>query len=43
MFKKIYSSREDNVSIDKIKKEYENIRKQMAEQLEQYQSELRKY
>lgn len=43
MFKRIYNNREDNVSIDKIRKEYEAIRIQMDTLLEEYQIELRRY
>jgi hypothetical protein len=43
VFKRIYNNREDNVSIDKIKKEYEAIRSQMSGLLDQYQAELRRY
>lgn len=43
VFKRIYNNREDNVSIDKIKKEYEAICSQMNGLLDEYQAELRRY
>lgn len=43
MFRRIYNNREDNVSIDKVRKEYEAIRAQMEQLLEEYQAELRRY